>query len=108
LGVHLRFALLFAMVRSSIRRGKKHDPERPLGPSNPGAFTGTNPQGLLDPLLSRTVRVVWLFRCFPWGMEIKQAIDAMARITNEERQWPTIKYLDNMSGIKGRMGGKAQ
>jgi hypothetical protein len=72
------------------------------------AFTGTNPQGLLDPLLSRTVRVVWLFRCFPWGMEIKQAIDAMARITNEERQWPTIKYIDNMSGIKGRMGGKAQ
>jgi hypothetical protein len=34
-------------------------------------------------------------------MEIKRAIDAMARILHEERQRPTISYTDNLkNGVR--------
>jgi hypothetical protein len=42
LGVRLRFVLLFAMGTASIRRGKKHDPDRNLGLSQPATFLSTN------------------------------------------------------------------
>jgi len=39
-------------------------------------------------------------------MEIKQAIDAMARILYEERQRPTIKYTDNLSDVIDPAAGR--
>jgi len=40
-------------------------------------------------------------------MEIKRAIDAMARILHEERQRPTIKYRDNLSDVIDPASGGA-
>src|SRR5208337_5531804 len=61
LGVRFRFVLLFAIGTVSIRRGKKLDPDRNLGLSHPGAFTGTDlekPQFCGDKPTRRVLRAV--------------------------------------------------